>query len=192
MERLTPMEEEVKRALKVLKAGGTILYPTDTIWGIGCDATNYDAVDKVYKLKRRIEKKKMIILVDTAYRIARYVEQVDELVWDLTAITETPLTIVYPGAINLPSNLINEDRTIAIRVVNDLFCRELISKFGLPIVSTSANISGEPFPETFFDIDYEILKNVDHVVDWRQSETPKSRPSKIIKILGDGKIEEIR
>jgi len=143
------IELEIEQCLKVLRNGGTILYPTDTIWGIGCDATNSKAVNKIYRLKKRVESKSLIILLDTPEKIKNYVTQVPEIALDLLENIDRPLTIIYPGAKNLAKNVIAEDNSIAIRIVKNEFCRKLIHEFDKPIVSSSANISGEPSPLVF-------------------------------------------
>ena len=186
------MQEDINRAFQVLKTGGIILYPTDTIWGIGCDATNTEAVKRVYNLKQREEAKSMLVLVDDSYRILRYVKEVPDMAWQLLEVSDHPMTIIYPGAINLAPNLINNDGTIGIRVVRDEFCQKLISKFNRPIISTSANISGRPAPAVFDEITEEIKKGVDYIVTWRQEDQTKAKPSSIIKIGLGGEIEIIR
>src|SRR5512145_1096859 len=146
------MEQDIIKATEILREGGIILYPTDTIWGIGCDATNTEAVKKIYCLKQREETKSMLILVDHIDRIGRYIKEIPEAAIQLLEVNDQPMTIIYPGAINLASNLISTNGTIGIRVVNDDFCQKLIRKFNKPIVSTSANISGKPAPAFFSDI----------------------------------------
>ncbi|MFP4447614.1 MAG: L-threonylcarbamoyladenylate synthase [Bacteroidales bacterium] len=186
------MNKDINKAIKVLKEGGVILYPTDTIWGIGCDATTAGAIEKVYSIKKRDEDKSMIILVDHAGRIERYVDDMPEVAWDLAEVSDKPLTIIYSNAINLPENLISRDGSIGIRVVKDAFCQKLISRFNRPIVSTSANFSNMHPPENFSEIDEEIIKSVDYVVKWRQQEKKKSKPSGIIKLTPDGQVKIIR
>lgn len=186
------MEEEIKNALNILKQGGTILYPTDTIWGIGCDATNSKAVDKVFKLKNRPENKSMILLIDDDQKIENYVKLVHPIAFELVRSYMEPLTIVYSGAYNLPKNMIAVDGTIAIRVVRDEFCKKLISEFGKPIVSTSANISGEETPYMFSLISEEIKKNVDYVVKIHQNRINKLKASTIIRVKDNGEFEVLR
>lgn len=186
------MQEEINKAFSVLKNGGIILYPTDTIWGIGCDASNVEAVKKIYKLKQREETKSMLVLVEHPDRIGRHIREVPEMAWQLIEANDKPMTIIYPGAINLASNLINEDRTIGIRIVQDEFCQKLIGKLNRPIVSTSANISGKTSPATFAEISDEIKEGVDYIVNWRQDDTTKATPSSIIKIGLGGEIVLIR
>src|SRR6056297_1243298 len=176
------MKEDIREALNVLKSGGTILYPTDTIWGIGCDATNPEAVDKVFKIKARDRNKSLLVLVDYSSRIERYVEDVPEVAFDLVELSDKPLTIIYPDARFLAENLIAEDGSIGIRVVDDPFCQELITRFKKPIVSTSANISGVKAPSIFSEVKQEIIDAVDYVVQWRQDDVIQNPPSGIIKL----------
>jgi len=185
------MTEEVKKSVGILNKGGTILYPTDTIWGIGCDATNELAIKKVFEIKKRPSSKAMVILVAEASQLEFYA-QVPEVAWDLVEYAENPLTIVYPNAKGIARSLIAEDGTIAIRVVKAEFCKMLINTLRKPLVSTSANISGEPAPAYFDEIDDEIKSKVDYVVPLRQSEHKKSTPSRIIKLGLNGAIEIIR
>ncbi|MDP4187533.1 MAG: L-threonylcarbamoyladenylate synthase [Bacteroidota bacterium] len=185
--------EEIENALKVLKSGGTILYPTDTIWGLGCDATNAEAVSKIFKIKKRDDSKSMLVLIDSLEHISNYVKEVPSIAYDLIEVAENPLTIIYPNAKNLAANLIPPEGTIGIRIVKDDFCCQLIKKFNKPIVSTSANISGMPFPKSFREISAELLQEVDYVVKWRQNEPPSSaKPSSIIKLEVNGEIKIIR
>jgi L-threonylcarbamoyladenylate synthase len=186
------IEKEIQNALEVLRTGGIILYPTDTIWGIGCDATNEEAVKKIYKLKQRTDSKSMIILLDNDAKLPSYVQQVPEQAWQLVEYSEKPLTIIYPYAKNLAKNVIADDGTIGIRVTKDEFCRKLIEKFRKPVVSTSANISGDAPPSNFSDIKEEIIRGVDYVVALRQEEKTKSAPSTIVQIGLKGEIKFIR
>ena len=186
------MEEDLKIAVDTLRNGGIILYPTDTIWGIGCDATNISAVAKIFALKQREETKSMLVLVDNANRISRYIKEVPEVAWELIDVSDNPITIIYPGAINLAQNLIGQDGTIGIRIANDEFCQKLIGKFNKPIVSTSANISGQPAPGIFDEISDDVIAGVDYCVNWRQDDRRKSNPSSIIKLGISGQIEIIR
>ncbi len=186
------MNEDINNCLNVLKKGGIILYPTDTIWGIGCDATNSGAVSRIYQLKNREETKSMLVLVDNPNRIMNYVNEVPEMAWQLIEVNDRPMTIIYPSARNLAVNLMNQDGTIGIRVTNDEFCKKLISRLNRPIVSTSANISGMMSPSTFDDIAQEIKDQVDYVVKWRQEDHQKALPSSIIKVGLKGQIEIIR
>ena len=186
------MEEDIKTALTVLEAGGTILYPTDTIWGIGCDATNPEAVKKVYEIKKRKDTKNMLVLIDITGRIIQYVKEVPETARDMIEVSENPITIIYPNAINLAPNLLNLDGSIGIRVTRDEFCKSLISRFKKPIVSTSANLSSEEYPNNFKEINEKILKGVDYVVKWRQKELTCFSVSSIVKLELNGEIKIIR
>jgi len=186
--------EEIKKATEVLKNGGIILYPTDTIWGLGCDACNAEAVEKIYQIKNRPTSKSMIILLDEAPKLNLYVHEVPAVAWDWIEFAEKPLTIVYQGAKKIAANLIHqEDNSIAIRVVKeDVFCKGLIRKFGKPIVSTSANMSGAAAPKNFRDIEPGILKAVDYIVNLRQKEVHNPPASSIVSIKPNGVFEFIR
>ena len=186
------MEKEIDKAIEVLKKGGTILYPTDTIWGIGCDATNSKAVQKVLKIKNRLKNFSFIILVEKDRRISDYVEQIPEITWDLLSGFDMPVTVIYPKAKNLAKNVMAKDGSIAIRVVKYEFCQRLIAKFGKPIVSTSANISGEHPPVMFKDISDELKKEVDYVVQIHRDKLSKVKASTIIKIKLNGEFDIIR
>ena len=186
------MNEDLKKAVEVLKQGGIILYPTDTIWGIGCDATNEEAVEKLYAIKQRDKEKSMLILLDNPVKLQTYIQEVPEIAWDLIDLTDKPLTIIFEGAKNLASNLINNDKTIGIRITSEDFSRELCKRFRKPIVSTSANIAGKSSPQNFNQIDPEIIDLVDYVVEYRQNEMFKQTPSSIIKLAANGSIEIIR
>lgn len=186
------MQANINISLELLKSGGTILYPTDTIWGIGCDATNPDAIQKVYTIKKREQAKSMIILLDHIGRLSQYVDDIPDVAYDLIELSDKPLTIIFSKAKNLPLNLINSDGSIAIRIVQDEFCRKLISRLKKPIVSTSANISTEKAPSQFDDISDSIKNAVDYVVKWRQDETIRSNPSGIIKLESNGLFKIIR
>lgn len=186
------LKEEIEKALKVLKEGGTILYPTDTIWGIGCDACNPEAVDKIFKLKGRDEAKSMIVLLDTENKLPSYVREVPEIAYDLIEYAENPLTIIYSGAKNLAPNTIGQDGSIGIRITRDDFSNQLIQRFKKPIISTSANLSGSPSPANFHEINEEILEGVDLVVNWRQEDLSIKRPSTIMKLEPDGRFVFLR
>ena len=185
------MNEEINKALQVLKQGGLILYPTDTVWGIGCDATNAEAVKKVFKLKRREDRKALICLVADDRMLKKYVIKVPEVALNILDVTDKPTTIIYDDAQNLASNLIAEDGTIAIRIPDDEFCFQLCRKLKDAIVSTSANISGEPTPKSFKEISPAILKGVDYVVNLHH-EKICNKPSSIIKLGNNGVIKIIR
>lgn len=186
------MEEEVKKAVEFLEKGKIILYPTDTIWGIGCDATDQIAVEKIYSIKKRYEDKSMIVLLDDPGKIERYVAQVPLIVYDLMNRIEAPLTIIYPGAKNLAKNVIASDKTIAIRITKDPFCMQMISLFGKPVVSTSANISGKQAPITFSKISEEIKDSVDYIVGINRDIINTTKPSTIIRIRENGEFVVIR
>jgi L-threonylcarbamoyladenylate synthase len=179
-------ETEVADALEVLRAGNIILYPTDTIWGIGCDATNEEAVRRIYEIKNREDSKSMIILVAEERDVLQYVAAPDLAAFDFIEEQTRPTTIIFEQAIGLPDNLIAEDGSVAIRIVRDEFCRHLIKRLRKPIVSTSANISGQPSPQNFSDISNDIKNSVDHIVRWRQDDTAIAQPSQIIKWNNDG------
>lgn len=184
--------EDISKCIEVMKAGGIILYPTETIWGIGCDATNKEAVSKIYALKQREESQSMLVLVEHADRIGRYIKQIPEVAIQLLEVNDKPMTIIYPGAVNLADNLTATDGTIGIRITTDEFCKRLISSFNKPIVSTSANISGEPSPKTFREIPDVIKKGVDHIVKWRQNDPTPGAASSVLKVGIKGEIEIIR
>jgi len=186
------MQQEIKKALDVLHVGGIILYPTDTIWGIGCDATNSDAVKRIYEIKKRVDNKSMLVLINDANRIPSYLEEMPDIAWDLIDLSDKPLTIIYPGAKNLAKNLIAKDKTIGIRVTNDPFCNELIKRFKRPIVSTSANVSGQSSPANYSEISEEIKQQVDYIVEHRQNEKEKAKPSGIIQLGVGGEVKVIR
>ncbi len=163
-------ESDIQKCLEVLRTGGTILYPTDTIWGIGCDATNEKAVEKIYALKKRSESKSLIVLVSDDGMLNRFVKNIPALAWDLIDMADKPLTIIYDAAKGIAKNVLAEDGSIAVRKTSDEFCQRLIHKFGKPIVSTSANISGENAPKNFSEVSDEIKKTVDYIVNWRQDD----------------------
>ena len=183
--------EEVKKACEVLKNGGIILYPTDTIWGIGCDATNDEAVKRVYELKKREDSKARLVLLDDLGKLASYVD-VPDITYDLLEAADRPMTVIYPRAKNLAKGLVSADGTIGIRITKEIFSRMLVARFRKPIVSTSANISGDPSPKCFADISDEVKKSVDYVVDFRQEETTNPAPSSIVKLGLGGEIQIIR
>lgn len=184
-------ENEVQKSVELLKKGKVILYPTDTIWGIGCDATNSKSVQKIYNIKGRVESKTMILLLDTFENLEKYVKKVPDIAQELINQSEKPLTIVYKGAKNISKNLIAADGTIAIRIVKDEFCRQLIENTGNPLVSTSANISGQPTARYFNEISSEIKENVDYVVNLYQDKIGV-KASTIIKFEDTGKFEVLR
>ena len=175
-----------------MRAGGVILYPTDTVWGIGCDATNPEAVKRVYEIKRREDSKSMLVLVDSDAKVDLYVKDVPAVAWDLIELSTKPLTIIYDGAKNLAENLLASDGSIGIRVTAEEFSKQLCFRFRKAIVSTSANISGEPTPKSFSEISEEIKNSVDYIVSYRQKEMGAAKPSSIIKMDVKGNIQIIR
>lgn len=186
------LKEEVEKALEVIKAGGIILYPTDTIWGIGCDATNETAVEKIIKLKGRAESKSLIVLLENENRLESYASEIPEIAYDLIEYAENPLTIIFSGAKNLAPNVINQDQTVGIRIAKHPFCQQLIQRFRKPIVSTSANLSGKDAPKNFGQISEEIINGVDYVVDFGQDDLSEKKPSTIMKLEADGRFSFIR
>lgn len=187
------MHDDIKKSLEVLRNGGTFLYPTDTIWGLGCDATNEEAVKQIFKIKQRDDSKSVIILVDNLARINSYIEEFPEIAYDLIELSEKPLTVILQGAKNLANSVVNkEDNSVGIRMTNDPFSKELISRFKKPIVSTSANISNTPAPHIFDEISEEIIEGVDYVVKHRQDDLTKAKPSGIILVRKDNSIKIIR
>lgn len=186
------MEEDIKKCIEVLRNGGLILYPTDTVWGIGCDATNAEAVAKVYALKRRDDSKSLIVLFDTVQRIQGYVERMPDVAYDMMDLTDKPLTLIIDGAKNMAKNIIATDGSVGVRVTNENFSHELCARFRKPLVSTSANISGQPSAAIYSEISEDIINGVDYVVKYRQDDTTKKKPSSIIKIDNSGLVKIIR
>lgn len=186
------LQDEIKKAVEVLRKGGVILYPTDTVWGIGCDATNAEAVKRVYEIKKRADSKALICLVDSESRLCRYVRNVADVTWDMIELSTKPLTVIFDNATGLAENLLAEDGSVGIRVTREEFSKELCYRFQKPIVSTSANISGEPTAMTFDEIDDEIKNAVDYVVRYNQRCKEKHMPSSIIKISANGEFTIIR
>ncbi|MFC2765897.1 MAG: L-threonylcarbamoyladenylate synthase [Prevotella sp.] len=184
--------EDIKNAVEVLRRGGVILYPTDTVWGIGCDATNAEAVAKVYEIKHREDSKALICLVDSEGRLQRYVRDVPEIAWQLMEMSEKPMTVILDNAINLAPNLIAEDGSIALRITKEAFSKELCYRFQKAIVSTSANISGEPTAQNYRDISPELLEAVDYVCTSRRQEHKPHTPSSIVKVGRENEIKIIR
>jgi len=184
--------EDLRQALNVLIKGGTILYPTDTIWGLGCDATNPVAVEKVFGIKKRSDSKSLIILVNGFGMLERYVKKIPPIAAEILEVSEKPITIIYPEGRNLAPGVCNEDGSVGIRVCTGDFCGELISRFRKPIVSTSANISDSPSPTVFSEIGEDIIRSADYVVNYRQTEYNKNTPSSIIKVEDNGVIKIIR
>ena len=175
-----------------MQEGGVILYPTDTVWGLGCDATNPDAVRRVYEIKQRADSKAMLVLVDSPVKVDFYVQDVPDVAWDLIEVADKPLTIIYSGARNLAPNLLAEDGSVGIRVTGEDFSRRLCQQFRKAIVSTSANISGQPGAANFSEISDEVKSQVDYVVGFRQDDMSRPKPSSIIKLEKGGEINYIR
>jgi L-threonylcarbamoyladenylate synthase len=186
------MMDEINKTLEYLRSGKIILYPTDTIWGIGCDATLPKPIERIYQIKQRFESKSMIVLLDDAGKLSKYVDKVPALAYDMIESYNEPLTIIYPGAKNVAKNVIADDGTLAIRIVRDDFCRQLIAAFGKPIVSTSANVSGQPSPITFSKIPDEIRQKVDYIVNYNKDAVIRTKASTIIRIRENGEFEVIR
>jgi L-threonylcarbamoyladenylate synthase len=189
---MSHFEEDVKNCIKVLEQGGTILYPTDTVWGIGCNALDENAVDKVFDLKQRPRQKSLIVLLADARDIIKYVAAPHPDIIDIVEGFDVPTTVVYEAALGFPENAVHEDGTIAIRVTNDPFCKALIKRYRNPIVSTSANLSGEPTPDVFARVSDEIKRNADYVVQHRQNDAEPKRSSRLVKINEDGSLEILR
>ena len=186
------MTEDIKKACEVMAAGGIILYPTDTIWGIGCDATNEKAVQRVYELKRRADNKAMLVLMDSEAKLDRYVSDVPDIAWDLISVSDKPLTIIYSSAKNLATNLLGADGSVGIRITNEEFSKKLCERFRKPLVSTSANVSGEPSPANFSEVSEVVKEGVDYTVSYRQDDMSKAAPSGIIKLGAGGLVQVIR
>ena len=191
-QNIMTQEQDIKNAIEAMKKGGVILYPTDTVWGIGCDATNAEAVKRVYEIKQRDDSKALICLVDSDARLQRYVRNVPDVAWQLIDCVEKPTTLILDGAVNLAPNLIAEDGSIGIRITKEDFSHELCFRFQKAIVSTSANISGEPAAQNYRDIDPRILEKVDYVCWTRRQEHQPHQPSSIIKLSADGQVVIIR
>ena len=190
---MTPhFNTDIEACLRVLESGGLILYPTDTIWGIGCDATNVAAVEKIFALKKRIETKALIVLIADERSLLQYVASPHIEVFDYIQGVSKPTTIIYENAIGLASNLLAEDGSVGIRICADEFCKHLIKRFRKPIVSTSANVSGFPPPKVFSDIDIAVKEGVDYVVHYRQDDTIPVEPSAVVKYNKDGSFTILR
>lgn len=190
--KLFTMDEDIRNALDTLRRGGVILYPTDTVWGIGCDATNEAAVARVFALKRRADSKAMLTLIDSTAKLSGYVDEIPDVAYDLIEMSNKPLTIIYSGAKNLARNLLADDGSVGIRVTNERFSKCLCERFHKPIVSTSANISGEPAPRTFAEISDEVRAAVDYICTTRRDEAATARPSSIIKLGAHAEVQVIR
>lgn len=185
-------DKEINEALAVLKNGGVILYPTDTIWGLGCDATNPAAVEKIFSIKSRSGSKSLIILVDSEAMLGRYVKEIPEIVYELTAVSDKPLTIIYPSGKNLAPGVCGEDGSVGIRICQDEFCSELIKRFRKPVVSTSANHSGKPSPALFSDIEQSVIDSADYTVNYRRDDLRSGSASPVIKVELNGTVKIIR
>jgi len=186
------LKTEIENALKVLKDGGVILYPTDTVWGLGCDATNEAAVEKINQIKGRTGDKSFIILLDTDAKLQSYVTEIPDVAYDLIDYAENPLTIIFSGAKNLAKNVINADGSVGIRIVKHEFCQQLIQRFRKPITSTSANLTGQTSPDFFDKIDEQIISSADYVVDIDQDLRTPKKPSTIMKLAPGGQFSFIR
>jgi L-threonylcarbamoyladenylate synthase len=186
------LEKEIEQSLEFLQKGKVILYPTDTVWGIGCDATIYKAIKRIYKIKQREEAKSMIVLLDSPESLEKYVEQVPPVVYDLMENAISPLTIIYPKAKDVLKNIRAEDGSIAIRIIKDEFCAELIRRLGKPLISTSANLSGQPPASTFDKVDPLIKEKVDYIVGIHHSRVASIKPSTIVKFDENGALKVIR
>ena len=184
--------EIINQTIEVLKKGGLILYPTDTVWGIGCDATNEEAVKKVFELKQRSESKSLVLLASDLDMVARYIKEIPSIAIDLVEVNDAPMTIVYPGAMGLAPSTVAEDGSVGIRIPMNEFCVELIRRFRRPIVSTSANISGEPTPANFSEISEAVKSGVDFVLPRSLDQNSSGRASQIIKLGLRGEVEIIR
>jgi L-threonylcarbamoyladenylate synthase len=189
---MVDLEDDIKNCISVLQNGGTILYPTDTVWGLGCDAMNEAAVDKVFVLKQRPKEKSMIILLAEARDVLQYVAAPHPDIIDIIESFDRPTTVIYDNALGFPDNVMNKDGSIAIRVTTDPFCKALIKRFRKPIVSTSANISGAPTPAIFKMIDRAIISGADHVVRYRQDDDTINSPSRLVRINDEGELEVLR
>ncbi|MDA3881654.1 MAG: L-threonylcarbamoyladenylate synthase [Bacteroidales bacterium] len=186
------MKQDIEKSLHILKSGGTLCYPTDTIWGIGCDATNEEAVNKIFSIKNRNAPVPLIILVDSDAMVERYVQDPPEIAFDIIELSQKPITVIFEKGINLPSNVIGADGSIGIRVCKEPFVQELIQKFRRPIISTSANIHGEPAPDYYDEISEEILSGVDYIVTYRQDDRTAFSASSIVKINNNAECTIIR
>ncbi len=188
----TNLDAAVRDAVEIMRKGGIILYPTDTVWGVGCDATNAEAVDKIYALKRSEDKKSMLVLCGNVDSVVRYVNKAPSVAFEVMDMAEKPLTAILPGAVNVAVNLIPDEGTLGVRVPNHEFCHQLLRRMGRPVVSTSANISGEETPLRFTEISQEIIDGVDYVVHPQFEGKPTRKPSSIISFGADGAVKIIR
>lgn len=186
------LEHDISNSLETLKRGGVLLYPTDTIWGLGCDSENPSAVEKIFMIKKRHESKSLIVLVNNIEMLSEYVNEIPPAALDIIEHSRRPLTVVYYNSRNFTPGLLSKDGSIGIRVTRDEFCCELIRRFGKPVVSTSANISGKPTPANFSEIEKEIIRSADYVAEYRREESKKHKASRVIKVEPDGSITVIR
>lgn len=186
------MEEDIKCAIDTLKKGGVILYPTDTIWGLGCDATNSEAVKRIYKIKQRAENKAMLVLLDAFDNLDKYVEEIPEMAMQLNELSEKPITIIYDNAYNLAPELLGDNHSVGIRISREPFTLQICAMLRRPIVSTSANIAGQPSPAFFDEISDEIKSKVDYIVKYRQDDKTKHSPSSIVKLSVNNEIQILR
>jgi len=186
------MSEDISKAVVILNSGGILLYPTDTIWGIGCDATNFKAVEKIYKIKGRSKSSSFIVLLDDVKKITDYVSEVPGILYDLLGSIDFPTTVIYPKAKNLAKNVVATDGSIAIRIISNGFTHKLLKAFGKPVVSTSANFSGEPSPFKFKDISETLIGKMDYVVESNRANIQVTKPSTIIRLKPNGEFEIIR
>lgn len=184
--------EDFLACLETLKKGGVVLYPTDTVWGIGCDATNQKAVEKIFQIKKRAESKSMLVLLDCPERLQNYVETVPEVAWDLVELSEKPLTVIFSGARGVAQKLLADDGSLGVRITKEEFSEKLCQALGRPIVSTSANVSGENSPRFFDEISQEIIEKMDYVVRFRRTDKTPKTPSSIIKLSPSGEVKIIR
>ncbi|MDO5607333.1 MAG: L-threonylcarbamoyladenylate synthase [Capnocytophaga sp.] len=188
---LYTFDDDILPSVTTLNNGGVLLYPTDTVWGLGCDATNQEAVNKIFNIKERHESKSLIILVASVEMLSKYVTVSNEILTYINAQTR-PTTIIYPNPKEIAANAIAADNSIGIRIVNDAFCQSLLQAFGKPVISTSANISGEPTPRIFSEINPRIAKRSDYVVKYRQNDTSTREPSALVRYIGNNNFEKIR
>jgi L-threonylcarbamoyladenylate synthase len=184
--------EDIRESLNTLRRGGIILYPTDTIWGLGCDPTNQNAVNNIFKIKLRSENKSLIVLADSLTMVERYVTEIPEIVYELVDVSDTPLTIIYPKGKNLAMGVCSDDGSVGIRICHDEFCNELITRFRKPIVSTSANLSGRPAPRNFDEIERSVKDKTDYIVNYHQDDRSKRSASPVIRVNLDGTINILR
>jgi len=186
------MKKDIEKSLEILNKGGIILYPADTIWGLGCDATCAAAVKRIFTIKKRHDSKSLIILVSSLEMLSEYVDAVPPMAEEIIKVSDKPVTIVYPRSRNLAPGVSAEDGSVGIRIAGDTFCSALIEKFGKPVVSTSANVSGKPAPVNFSEISHEIISSADYVVTVRREEQRKGKPSPVIRVGMNGEIKIIR